>query len=280
MLKLNYGKYFIPEKLVKVIDLQAQLNKQGLLDYGDLLGLYFSYDGLDSRYLNTPLDVISFARPGVDGIHYGFLTDFGQVKDLDNAYIVRVSPMDFDAPVKIVARNIYDFMRIMCFSPVALELVDINTSKKEFEQLLQEYPELSTIEMIIGEENKVRDIFCETFQLEPIESLYDYLRGVKQERENEIVLSTEDGIGVVNNRVNEKEINNKDLFKFNEEHDLQIIEVKYFFVHSSFATKLVFLRDALSKGLIFDQKEVKVYLIEQLRFMHLSDEAERISYPE
>lgn len=113
MIDLNYGKYSIPKTLKKIIDLQNQLVNEGLLEYGDLLGYYFSYEGPDSRYLNTPLDVISFARPGVDGIHFGFLTDFGQVEDLENAYIVRVSPMDFDGPVKIVARNIQDFLRII-----------------------------------------------------------------------------------------------------------------------------------------------------------------------
>ena len=83
MIKSNYGKYSIPKMLDRVIQFQNQLNKEGLLKHGDLLGLYFKYDDLDSRYLNTPLDVISFAWPGADGIHFGFLTDFGQVKDLE-----------------------------------------------------------------------------------------------------------------------------------------------------------------------------------------------------
>src|SRR4051812_6794650 len=98
MIQLNYGKYSIPKSLDKLITLEKQLNHEGVLNYGGLLGYYFSYEGIDSRYLNTPLDLISFARPGVDGIHYGFLTDFGQVKNLETAYIVRVSPMDFDDP--------------------------------------------------------------------------------------------------------------------------------------------------------------------------------------
>jgi len=84
----NYGKYPVPTLLQQVISFQQQLSEQGLLPYGDLLGYYFAVETVESRYLNTPLDVIPFARPGVDGIHIGFLTDFGQVPDLLDAYIV------------------------------------------------------------------------------------------------------------------------------------------------------------------------------------------------
>jgi hypothetical protein len=81
MINSNYGKYPIPKMLDKLIQFQEQLKDEGLLPYGDLLGVYFKYDGIDARYLNTPLDVISFAWPGSDGIHFGFLTDFGQAQD-------------------------------------------------------------------------------------------------------------------------------------------------------------------------------------------------------
>jgi hypothetical protein len=212
MIKLNYGKYSIPEELDRIIGLQDQLQKDGWLDYGDLLGYYFSYDGLDTRYLNTPLDVISFARPGSDGIHYGFLTDFGHVQDLAEAYIVRVSPMDFDDPVKIVARNIHDFLRIMCYWPDALEIVDITTCERDFINWLKECPLITT------NQKKVSDVLCETFQLKPIESLFEYLQEVKQERDNQIVLPTEDGIGVVS--TNQNESKTQDLFQFDSEQRL------------------------------------------------------------
>jgi hypothetical protein len=57
-------------------------------------------------------------------------------------------------------------------------------------------------------------------------------------------------------------------------------EVEKFFRNSSYASKLVFLRDAQSKGLIFDNEEVKLCLKEQLQLINFNDEAERISYPE
>ncbi|MBT2730689.1 hypothetical protein J7E63_28150 [Bacillus sp. ISL-75] len=272
MVKLNYGKYSIPAILDKIIGLQLQLQKAGLLESGDVLGYYFSYEGVDSRYLNTPLDVIAFARPGSDGIHFGFLTDFGQRKDLENTYIVRVSPMDFDDPVKIVARNIHDFLRILCFSPSVLDMVDFTTSERNLEKWVKECSQLSI------NQNKVRNMFCHTFQLTPIDSLYEYIQKVKQERDTEIVLSTEDGIGVAS--TNKNAINKQDLFQLDREQILEVKEVERFFRDSSYESKLAFLRDAQSKGLIFDNAEVKLYLKDQLRLIDLWDEAERISYPE
>jgi ABC-type Fe3+-citrate transport system substrate-binding protein len=41
MVELNYGKYQVPETLKKVITLQKKLNDEGVLEYGDMLGLFF-----------------------------------------------------------------------------------------------------------------------------------------------------------------------------------------------------------------------------------------------
>ncbi len=69
------------------------------------------------------------------------------------------------------------------------------------------------------------------------------------------------------------------MLHLNSEQTLKIEEVKHLFECSSYESKLVFLRDAQSKGLIYDNDEVKRYLKEQLRLMYLNDEAERISHP-
>lgn len=272
--KLNYGKYGIPKTLVEIINLQNQLKSEGLLPFGDLGGLYFSYDEIDTRYLNTPLDVISFARTGSDGVHFGFLTDFGQVNDLEDAYIVRVSPMDSDAPVQIVARNLHDFLRLMCFAPGAVEVVDITTS----EDFFHNNPDITAAQKIEGNYAEIREALQQKFLLEPIKSLVGYLLDVKNERENEIVLPTEDGIGVVN-----KTITNKTKIKKQEQFDLDgetfdPEDVIHFFENSSYEARLVFLRDAQSKGLLYDYEEMQLCLQEQLRKIHLEDEAVRITY--
>ncbi|WP_066310419.1 hypothetical protein [Bacillus sp. FJAT-29814] len=275
LVKLNYGKYPVPPKLEKISFMQNELKSRGLLKYGDLLGLYFSIDGVDKRYLNTPLDVISFAWPAVDGMHYGFLTDFGQVEDLEKALIVRVSPMDFGDPVKIVARNLEDFYRLLCFAPDALFLVDITTTEDRFNRLAQQYPGLITAQPEEDEHTKIREIFQKEFELKPIRNLYDYLQQTKNERDKEIIIQTEDGIGVIQ----QNRDSTHQTFKMALQEILDLNKVKHFFETSSYESKLAFFRDAQSKGLIFDQYDIKDYLKQQLQSLKLHDEAERISYP-
>jgi len=217
--------------------------------------------------------VIKFASPGVDGVHFGFLTDFGQVKDLEDAYIVRVDPMDSDEPVHIVARNIQDFLRLLCFAPDALFNVDVTTSeeyiKKNYE--LATFPDLDDIHVMVSKRLRQR------FFLEPIGSLYGYMQKVKLERESEIVLPTEDGIGVINKNLSKEGIQKRDLFDLDSD-SFDPEDVKHFFETSSYEARLVFLRDAQSQGLLYDYEEMKHALQEQLRIMQLEDEAVRIMY--
>lgn len=110
-LNLNYyGKYAVPETVRGLFEFEQELRAEDLsLDFN--LGLIMTQE--DIRYMSTPPDVIPFASCGVDGIHYGFLTDFGLVADLEQAYIVCVSPMNMDQEVWIVAANIHEFLRVV-----------------------------------------------------------------------------------------------------------------------------------------------------------------------
>lgn len=251
MANKNYGNYQVPALLYQIIALQQQLNDKGLLPYGDLLGYYFAIENVESRYVNTPLDVIAFARPGIDGIHIGFLTDFGQVADLSDAYIVRVSPMNFEQPVEIIARNLHDFLRILCFHP----------------QLLEED----------GEQSPLHEQFSTALQLSPIETCSHYAEQLQQLRKQDLAMATLDGIGIVHKL--EHVIDPLPLFNFENKDALTLEEVATFFNHAPHPSKLVFLRDAQSKGLIGDNDEVKHYVKEQLTQMGLPDEAARILYP-
>lgn len=190
MVKLNYGKYAIPQRLKEIIDIQKQVNDQGLEKYGDLLGYYFSHEGIDTRYLNTPLDAIAFARPGVDGIHYAFLTDFGQVDDLHDAYIVRVTPMDFENPVQIVARYINEFIRLLCYYPSAVDMLHMNSTKATIEQFLNHNPMVPNEMILNNEKYRVQQVLMDELQLEPINDLEKYIFKIQQERQQETVIPT------------------------------------------------------------------------------------------
>ena len=250
MTNSNYGKYPVPTLLQHVISFQHQLSEQGLLPYGDLLGYYFAIEAVESRYLNTPLDVIPFARPGVDGIHVGFLTDFGQVSDLLDAYIVRVTPMNFDQPVEIIARNLHDFLRLLCFHD------------SSFDDTLQ---------------SPVHQQFSERFQLKAFDHVSDYFKQLHRIREKAISRSTLDGIGVMTDFVEPHDT--MAFFDFDHKDSLLLEEVMAFFEQSSYVSKCAFLRDAHSKGLVWDNLLVKQFIKQQLVQMGLHDEAVRIVYP-
>jgi hypothetical protein len=106
---VNYGKYEVPPTLNTLIKLEKELDHEGYSMW-EVLG--FTFEDSHYRYFNTPSDVVVFAMTGGDGIHYGFLTDYGTAADLENAPIVEVSPMSFDRPVKVVANNLKEFIRI------------------------------------------------------------------------------------------------------------------------------------------------------------------------
>lgn len=91
----NFGKYYLPPTLRRLIDLQKVLDDPEQFYIG--LNFYLSLENF--RYFNTPSDVVVFGNIGVDGVHYGFLTDYGTVTDLEAAPIVCVCPMDFERPL-------------------------------------------------------------------------------------------------------------------------------------------------------------------------------------
>lgn len=281
MVKQNYGKYIIPTMLDQVITFQRQLNEKKWLPFGDLLSYYFGYESVKSRYLNTPLDAISFAHPGMDGIHFCFLTDFGQIEHLDTAYIVRVSPMDFGDPVKIVAKNFVDFLRISCYYPFSLINLHINSSETEINNHLDELPMITTNDLQYNEQFKVNRLFTEKFQLKPIDCLYTYFQHVNQERRSETVKLTIDRIGITQQHLTEHHGSklNHPTFPLHEQQQLNLNDILTFFNAATRIEKLCFIRDAQSLGLLFDNYEVKQYIKNQLISLGLYDEAVRLEYP-
>lgn len=179
------------------------------------------------------------------------------MEDLEEVYIVRVFPMDFDDPVKIIARNLRDFLRMMYYAPASLDLLDIDSTEEYCKEIRSEDPTL--IEDY--QSPQARKIFMETFQLEPIQNIYHYLTSVKNERSKQTVLRTNDGVGVVN-KISDA-LTHMTL-ELNRNQTLKPYEVKEFFEAASPKAKLGFLQDAQSYGLIFENEEVKEFLRDEL----------------
>ncbi|MCF2946022.1 hypothetical protein [Paenibacillus tarimensis] len=75
----------------------------------DYLGIYirrepgFAYDC-------TPDDAVVFGHTGADGDHFAFSTGEGSIINLDEAPILFIQPMMFGEEVKMVARNLQEFL--------------------------------------------------------------------------------------------------------------------------------------------------------------------------
>src|SRR5690606_20600257 len=129
----------------------------------------------DFRYFNTPCDVVVFGHIGADGIHYGFLTDFGTVSNLEEAPIVCVSAMDSDQPTRIIAKNILEFLKLnrtdagLFYNNFANE----ESYDKYKKELLELYPP-STEEMLKSE--RVLQILMEQIELPTIENAFQLIQ--------------------------------------------------------------------------------------------------------
>ncbi|MDF9841049.1 MULTISPECIES: hypothetical protein [unclassified Paenibacillus] len=93
------AKYAVPGilKQLEAFDVLIRQETGNTLD--DYMGIQFQYDEAerepDFAYPCDPVDSILMASTGWDGLHFSFLTDFGAVKDLDNAPIVFVEPIRY-----------------------------------------------------------------------------------------------------------------------------------------------------------------------------------------
>jgi hypothetical protein len=90
---------------------------------------------LDFGYDSTPSNAVTFARMGVDGVHYALLSEDG---DLSNqSPVVQVSPMDFDQPVLVLANSFLEYLAIGCDLPEQEVEVLLSGNENEGQQLIE-----------------------------------------------------------------------------------------------------------------------------------------------
>ncbi len=226
----------IPEIIFKLKQIDDHYSEKFGLE---TLGFHIDLESAD--YDLTPPDLISFAWTGGDGIHFGFLTDFSELKDLTQAYIVCVSPTN-DPPIKIVARNINEFLIIVCQlkDAEALDDLDFDIPEKEW---------LTEIELELDENNEdfnntmqMIQILKSEFNLKEMSSIYDYIEEVRLERAKSISLTSLDGLGVL--RTDKSNKNTVPKFDFTNKAENNIKKMKSFINKATYDQKLVFCRDA------------------------------------
>ncbi|MFE4242439.1 hypothetical protein [Peribacillus butanolivorans] len=267
------GKYLkMPPTIEKLHKLDKEIEKEG---YSlSELSLYLEFDF--SPYENTPYDVITFASTGVDGIHFGFLTDFGTVSDLENAFVVCISPMDFDSHIKIVARNIREFLNLVCTMKGALTISNFNILEDEgqYIRLLKELKQVEPEDEEFEENaNYVVEKIIAAFGSEPIEDVYHYVEiKVREQRAQQTILPTLDGLGIIPvDNVTSSHI----LYKLEKDMTINMEEVKAFFNSATTESKLAFIRDVQFTYVITDEVAFKEWVISEMIKLGLQDEVDR-----
>ncbi|RKD21065.1 hypothetical protein BEP19_15415 [Ammoniphilus oxalaticus] len=269
-MRKKFGNYGIPHTLQRLIDLQNILGDPEQF----YLGLNFYLCLGNFRYFNTPSDVIVFGNIGVDGIHYGFLTDYSSVTDLEVAPIVCVCPMDFERPARIVARNLCEFLRV--------NLTDSELFYNHFqgednylatkEQWIAEAYQPSQSERLVLE--KVRRFLMGNLQIPIIDNPYGYVQRIGLERQAKVSIQTQDGIGVIT-PLSQHEKHIPFLIQNDTYPDLESLQE--YLQSSPIASRLALFRDIQLNYLPQDNQELYKIMIDSMFNLELIDEANRLS---
>ncbi len=256
--RLFFGHYEKPDLLLKLESFQNKGNSWGNL------GFHINYD---YHCFCTPLDIIPFAGTGGNGTHFCFLTDFGAVTDLNDSEIVCVSSTD-DPPVKLVAKNLKDFLRLVITLGIAefLDCIIPMSTEDRMEWLegwdapyvdLQGNPDPDIPELSHTRAELV-EVLKTDFQISLVPNANQYTQKLREKRQKKITIQTSDNIGIVY----KKEKLALRGFDYNVT-DKNIIKV--YLDSALHAEKLKFYRDAtyhyiLSKNLV---EEIKKSIVEE-----------------
>lgn len=263
-MKLAYGAYDMPQEIKDLLQLEEDLTRKGLSM--EIIGIrpvhsYYSYS-------ITPPDLIPFADTGGDGIHFGFLTEFGQIENLNSAPIVCVTPTN-DPPIRLLARTIREFLDLASSVPY-IELLEQWSTCGDEASLLEEQKQLEE-DTPIELRNKRKEIFArlqDRFGTRQ-KNVHSYIQEVLQEREGKLALPTMDRLGVIGTR------NNLQRYEFDFSHTLEEKELermKSFLSTACEEEKLAFIRDANYRYIVDEDYAVAELLRELMSTLGLQDE--------
>ncbi|MGG4221310.1 hypothetical protein ABEW32_24185 [Paenibacillus jamilae] len=231
------------------------------------LGLIME-QGRAPRYMATPPDVIPFAHAGVDGIHYGFLTDFGLEKDLSRAPIVCVSPVDWTG-VWVVARHLQDFLSVAYTENSSLKRY--YASGADYSGHAGQRPPQAIDERTAY----VRECFRERFGILPIQDMASYIDSLRTERKQNEVAPTLNGLGIQASRSIKRSssiasdfLNVTEPFLWEQQGEA----IRELFRSGSREARLAFIRDAQTRHL-FTHSALRAFITGQLKLMGLSEAA-------
>ncbi|USB31843.1 hypothetical protein [Paenibacillus sp. YPG26] len=267
--------------LSKVIRWEKELTpKLRELETPSGLFLKLDYEGTNG-YFCTPVDAVNFANTGADGVHYAFLTDFGRYDNLDECLIIRVSPMNPTA-IQVVARNIKDFFSLQLCGNADLLFNDFLSEEAYVEFLEEQEKDTTSVYFDYKSWKAEQEIAAESAQsslnLRPIKNAYTYIQELRAERRREIVLETQDGLGIMPISSNRRDSYRKHPWWKQDIIPCRDYEIlKNFLETEQLETILAFVRDyqnqaiwdTPSLNLICDKLEELGYFSEALRLQNI-----------
>jgi hypothetical protein len=266
-------KYEIPPTLLELLELNRKLNNAG--HFYRIFNFYLCEDQM--RYFNTPSDCLVFGNTGMDGIHYGILTDYGAVADLEEAWIVCVSPMDFDQPTRVIARNLKEFLSVnrtdseLFYNSFATEQHYLNTKRQWGEEEANSPYRPSEAERL--DQERERNEVLDSFELPIIQDGYQYVQSIQEQRRSMITLQTQDGLGVIYPL---EEGHSSDIFPVHKDEYLCLDKLQSYLSTALTAEKLGLFRDIQMNFVLSEEEDLQAMIVGEMRKMGLFDEAARI----
>jgi hypothetical protein len=229
-------------------------------------------------YAATPPDLIQFAWTGGDGVHLGFLTDFGAVTDLARAPIVCVTPQA-DPQMRIVARNVQELFELLCKVKHARFLEDFGVFHEPEDEWLEAIAaELAEDDDAYGysrDANAMVELLQKELGLHALAHPHAYADLLAEERQRAISLPTKNGLGVLRTA---RWDGRSETFAFPEDFTTDFPGMLAFLKTAGHDQKLAFCRDAQStySFLPGDSQDVQKLVHETLLELGLPFEADRI----
>jgi len=189
------------------------------------LGL-IRYDGMDNdfrRYWCAPVNAITFAHEGVDGVHNCIIPNEDD-PTLEHSPIYTVNPADSDHCISIIAANFYDFISLVVEVKFAGILENINRlTKEQYLEFLQETAQYhrDNPEIMVGVPEAVAAL-SEAFRdnIKKIDGVYDHVKELQDKTDMaNIKYSAEyyDALGITNNSIKNTETHEHTTVMFRQE---------------------------------------------------------------
>ena len=255
------GKYKKPEILSKLEFYQ----ENGKANWENL-EFYIKYDYL---YGITPIDIIPFAYTGNNGIHFGFLTDFGLITDLNDVPIVCLAT-SYDPPINIVAKNLKQFLSFLSYAEQSSLLADIYDNQIDFDNRKKEFLECQMEKEYVSKRMETIETLKHDFEIELESDIISKIKKYRTKRDSLINTKTVDGIGLIFK-------NNSEIIEF--DYNKSIIKIRTFLENSNINSRFKFYRQSTFMYFIndLDDWEIKRLMIEHMRKDGLISESKIIN---